>query len=324
MFIVKLKKSKKMTLKNQTFKNLLSVVLSNEVTIKLLLAFALAIAVLFHSVAQAPASTKRDYITNNMFWGNLTIAGKIIGKFNYAIEMEERRQADPEHAANPKQTVGSDHNNIFKNNYQRVFRPWIHYQITPKYRLSYNPITWFGTWAYPVNGQRSFQPEWRTSIQVTSEDHIGRVRIIQRYRFEYRWYGTKANIDDEDIFAGSPTTYSFLTQNQQMRFRYLFRTITPINNKELVKGTYYALVSTEIFLKFGHYIPNNQIYDQNRTYIGLGYKVSEALRLEGGYMLQNKMTLTNTAQNEVDLNSVLFVNVLIDDFNSIFRKKKQE
>jgi hypothetical protein len=313
-----------MLVHNHTLQKLRNDLISNEIIIKLALAFILVIAVLFHSMAQDPASTKRDYITNNMFWGNLTIAGKIKGKFSYALELEERRQADPEHAGNPKQTVGSDHNNIFKNNYQRVFRPWVHYQITPKYRLSYNPFTWFGTWAYPVNGKTSFQPEFRTSVQVTSEDRIGRIRIIQRYRFEYRWYGTKANIDDDDIFFGSPTTYDFVAANEQMRFRYLFRTITPINNKELVKGTYYALVSTELFLKFGHYIPNYQIYDQNRTYIGIGYKLSEAVRFEGGYMLQNKMSLTNTAQNEVDLNSVLFVNVLIDDFNSFFKKKKQD
>ncbi len=274
--------------------------------------------------AQAPATTQRDYIHNNMFWGNLVINGKIKGKFNYQCDFEERRQADPAHSPEPNATVGTNHANIFKNPYQNAIRPWIHYQPNKFLRFSISPITWFGTWSYPINDKTYFQPEFRTAFQITTNQFLGRVILNYRFRYEFRFYGVKTETHHPGDITGPGASYDFPEANQRGRFRYMVRAIVPFNNKELVKGTFYSLTSCEAFLNVGKNMKNANIFDQTRTYIGVGWKFAKEIRCEAGYLNQMAFRLNNTAKNNVDLNNCLFVNLIFDDLNSFFRKKKIE
>ncbi|MBC7452086.1 MAG: DUF2490 domain-containing protein [Cytophagales bacterium] len=274
--------------------------------------------------AQAPASTQRDYIYNNMFWGNMIILGKIKGKFYYQCDFEERRQADPSHSPEPGKTVGTDRANIFKNPYQNAVRPWIHYQHSKYLRLSISPITWFGTWSYPINGKTFYQPEWRISLQVTTNQFIDRVIINYRYRYEFRFFGVKTETDHTGDVFGPASSYRFLDSNEQGRFRFMTRVIVPLNNETLIKGTFYTMTSGEVFLRTGKNVKNSGLFDQTRIYLGLGLKVTDDIRIEAGYFNQTAFRLNNTAKNNVDVNSALFVNLLFDDFNKFFKKKKKE
>ena len=273
--------------------------------------------------AQAPASTPRDYIVNHMFWGNMVLAGKIKGKFDYQLDLEYRTQADPNHPADPGTTVGSDHYNIFKHPYQYAIRPWIHYQPTKHLRFSISPLTWFGTWQYPVDGVTYYQPEYRTAAQVTTYHSIGRVILDNRYRFEYRWYGVKVVDNDVSNPTGPSDSYDFLSSNEKMRFRYRLRVNIPLNKKVLEVGTCYLMTSSEIFLQLGNNVANANIFDQNRFYFGLGYKVSPMFRTETGFFNQTAFRFNNKAKNNVDVNNAIFVNLIFDDFNRLFRKKKK-
>jgi len=275
-------------------------------------------------IGQAPASTQRDYIHNNMFWGNLVIVGKIKGKFNYQCDFEERRQADPAHSQEPNTTVGDNKYNIFKNPYQNAIRPWIHYQPNKFLRFSISPITWFGTSSYPINGKTYFQPEFRTAFQITTNQYLGRVILNYRYRYEFRFYGIKEQTDHPGNVTGPSSSYDFPSGNHKGRFRYMVRALIPLNNKEIIKGTFYTMTSAEVFLNIGPNIKNANIFDQTRCYAGLGWKFAKEIRLEMGYMNQMAFRLNNTAKNNVDLNNCLFVNLIFDDFNSLFKKQKQE
>jgi hypothetical protein len=274
--------------------------------------------------AQAPASTQRDYIPNRMFWGNTIINGKIKGKFFYQLDLEYRRQADPQHPADPNTTVGSNHWNIIKHPYQYAARTWIHYIPNKNIRLSIDPIAWFGTWGAPVNGKSTFQPEYRSSLQVTFNQFLGRVILNYRYRYEFRWYGTKVTSNRPGSPFGDAESYSFLDANQQGRFRVMLRALIPLNSETIEKGTYYIMTSGEAFLKTGKNIKNANIFDQTRFYLGLGWKFAPEIRMEAGYFNQTAFRLNNKAKNNIDLNNALFVNLIFDDFNSLFRKKKEE
>ena len=274
--------------------------------------------------AQAPATTQRDYIHNNMFWGNMIIQGKIKGKFNYQCDLEERRQADPAHSPEPNSTVGHDHLNIIKHPYQNAVRPWIHYQHNKFLRFSVSPLTWFGTWNYPVNGKTYFQPEWRIAFQVMTNQFLGRVILNYRYRYEFRFYGKKVLTDQPGDITGPGSSYDFWDVNRKGRFRYMVRALIPLNNKQMVKGTIYTMTSVEVFLSVGKNVKSANIFDQTRCYAGLGYKIGKDTRIEAGYLNQMAFRLNNTAKNNVDLNNCLFVNIIFDDFNSFFKKKKAE
>jgi hypothetical protein len=272
-------------------------------------------------LAQHPKAI-RDYDSNHMLWFQLAINGKFKkdSKWSYQLEFEERRQADPQFAADPGHTVGSNHWNILKNPYQNAFRPFIHFQPNEKIRLSWSPITWFATWSFPTDGKVTYQPEYRTSPQITLYQSFGRVQIQHRFRDEFRFYGLKKTDEHLSDITGPSSSYSFLDINKHNRFRYLLRVIIPLNNTKLEKGTWYLMTSNEIFVKSGKYLANANLLDQNRFYLNLGYKFHPEIRAEIGYLNQTAFRFNNKAKNNVDFNNNLFVTLIFDNFNKLFQK----
>ncbi len=118
-----------------------------------------------------------------------------------------------------------------------------------------------------INEHRIFQ-------QFTSNQKIGAVKLGHRYRFEQR----------------------FIENDFKLRFRYFLSLNVPLTKKET--NSYYLSVYNEVFLN-----TKTNIYDRNRLYGGLGYKVNQNLRLEIGYMNQ---FFKNT--NRDQLNIISFIN----------------
>ncbi|WP_347923436.1 DUF2490 domain-containing protein [Pontimicrobium sp. SW4] len=103
-----------------------------------------------------------------------------------------------------------------------------------------------------INEHRIFQ-------QFTSKQTVGNVKLNHRYRFEQR----------------------FVESDFKMRFRYFLGLNIPLDKKEKGANKYYISAYNEIFLN-----TKSSIFDRNRVYAGLGYNISNALRLEAGYMNQ--------------------------------------
>jgi len=118
-----------------------------------------------------------------------------------------------------------------------------------------------------VNEHRIFQ-------QFTTKQKIGNVGLSHRYRFEQRFV--------EDDF--------------KMRFRYFLGFNIPLTKNE--NNRYYLSAYNEIFLN-----AQSSIFDRNRLYNGLGYKINSSLRLEIGYMNQFFET-----SNRDQLNIVTYLN----------------
>lgn len=102
--------------------------------------------------------------------------------------------------------------------------------------------------------------EHRVFQQFITRQSFGRVSIQHRYRFEQRW------IEKQPI---------------KYRFRYFLALNIPINNTEMADKTLYASVYNEVFLN-----SEDVIFDRNRLFLGLGYKLSNMARFELGYMNQ--------------------------------------
>ena len=117
---------------------------------------------------------------------------------------------------------------------------------------------------FDVNEHRIFQ-------QFINKTKIGIVSTQHRYRFEQRWV--------EGDF--------------RMRFRYFLALGIPLNKKEMVDGTLYASIYNEIFLN-----SKANVFDRNRLYTGLGYRLSSAVRVELGYMNQ---FLNNGNRDQVNM-----------------------
>tara|TARA_R110001583_G_scaffold174854_3_gene329360 strand:- start:7993 stop:8664 length:672 start_codon:yes stop_codon:yes gene_type:complete len=101
-----------------------------------------------------------------------------------------------------------------------------------------------------VNEHRIFQ-------QFITKQSIGNVKLSHRYRFEQR----------------------FIETNFKMRFRYFLAINIPFSAKKT--NNYYFSGYNEVFLN-----TESSIFDRNRLYGGLGYKLNDNIKFEMGYMNQ--------------------------------------
>lgn len=286
---------------------------------KCIFLFALASA----SFANAQSTATRDYISNIVSWNKLAISGNIYNKLSYQFDIEYRRQADPTAASEPTASVGNSKSNAFKNPFQYASRIWINYQVDKSLTFAISPIAWFGTWTAPVNEQATFQPEYRSSVQASFNQNLGRVIFNHRYRYDLRFMGLKMADETNSIF-GPASSYHFDKANIQSRFRYMLRATVPLNNTQIETGTYYTFSQAEIFIRSGDNVKNINLLDQFRSALGLGYKFSDHFRFELGYMNVVAYKFNNKAQNNIDVLHTVTLSVFMDDFQGMFKKKIPE
>ena len=103
-----------------------------------------------------------------------------------------------------------------------------------------------------VNEHRIFQ-------QAITKQSAGKLRLQHRYRFEQRFV--------EDDF--------------KLRLRYFLGLAYPLWKKEEMPNELYLSAYNEIFLN-----TTSNVFDRNRLYGGLGYRLNNRLRFELGYMNQ--------------------------------------
>lgn len=102
--------------------------------------------------------------------------------------------------------------------------------------------------------------EHRIYQQFISKQSVGSVKLSHRYRFEQR----------------------FIEDNFRIRFRYFLSLNIPFTSKEDENPSkWYLSAYNEIFLN-----GDSSIFDRNRVYGGLGYRLSKGVRFELGYMNQ--------------------------------------
>ena len=102
--------------------------------------------------------------------------------------------------------------------------------------------------------------EHRIFQQFITKQSFGRVAIQHRYRVEERW------VEDSDF---------------KWRFRYFLALNIALSNPEMMPDTWYLSLYNEIFLN-----GQNAVFDRNRIYAALGYRVSPQLKVEMGFMSQ--------------------------------------
>ena len=116
--------------------------------------------------------------------------------------------------------------------------------------------------------------EHRIYQQFITKQQFKGMSLQHRYRFEQR----------------------FVESDFKLRFRYFLGMNVPLSQKETNK--FYLSAYNEIFLN-----TKTSIFDRNRLYGGLGYKINDAIRFEIGYM--NQFFETSSRDQ---LNVVTFVN----------------
>lgn len=112
---------------------------------------------------------------------------------------------------------------------------------------------------YIYGGEKVNVEEHRIYQQFITKQSFSRFSISHRYRLEER----------------------FVNQDFKFRFRYFLAVKMALSKPKLEDNTLYLSGYNEIFLN-----GTSSIFDRNRLYGGLGYKVSSSLSFELGYMNQ--------------------------------------
>jgi hypothetical protein len=196
---------------------------------------------------------------NTIGWYNYFGTFKVSKKFGIHTEYQFRRDE------------------IITNWQQSLLRVGVNYQLNPKiqFRLGYAWIETFPYGEIPINGMGKDFTEHRLFQMATITDKVSIVDLSHRFMLEQRLVGrySNANLTNEDEFP------------LLNRFRYLYRMQLPLKGKEINIKTPYLAIYDEVFISFGKNV-NENIFDQNRVGILVGYRVSSSIRIEAGYLNQ--------------------------------------
>ncbi|MBC5995051.1 DUF2490 domain-containing protein [Pontibacter cellulosilyticus] len=156
--------------------------------------------------------------------------------------------------------------NLLKDPQQLLIRTGVNYNITDNamFTLGYGFIETYPYGDFPAADDFV---EHRIYEQLQLKGSISRVGLLHRYRLEQRW-------------VQSPITSDYTYLN---RARYMLRATLPLAGTTIEAREPYLAAYDEVFIGFGNNIQRN-IFDQNRAYLALGYRFSDAAALEVGYL----------------------------------------
>ena len=141
-------------------------------------------------------------------------------------------------------------------------RPYFTYNVAKNVQLGVS-TEYHQHYEYnPEGGPQSFREEFRIDLQAILNQHLGRVWVQHRYRYEFR------NINSDG----------------GRRIRYRFQITVPFNRESLEKGAIFLNANIEPFIT----TQPEWVFDQNRIYGGIGYAFSPSLNFQVGYMARQR------------------------------------
>jgi hypothetical protein len=167
-----------------------------------------------------------------------------------------------------------------------MFRPGLTYLISNKHELTLGYLL-NESYTYPEAAAEYQLTEHRIWEQYIFKHKVKTVAATHRFRLEQRFI-ERYNADE--LFS--------------QRFRYFLRFLIPLKKEAetFEKGVFVAL-QNEVFLNLlNKQELNDSLFDQNRAYGALGYRVSKKFDAEVGYMNQAvKGSVRNTSNNIIQL-----------------------
>lgn len=154
---------------------------------------------------------------------------------------------------------------------QSLLRAGLNYKFNAQASAQFG-LAWVLTYPYgeySLAATPKTYPEMRIHEQLTLSSAIGKINFSNRIRLEQRWIGKL-----KTMASDGPDEWIYLN-----RLRDLVRFEVPVTKK------LYTGVFDEIFIGFGKNIGEN-VFDQNRVCLFLGYKFTSQWKLEGGYFSQ--------------------------------------
>lgn len=254
--------------------------------------------ILFLLPQSGTGQSQKVIYPHTVFWHKTEANTMINDKLGYGFDWVYRRKNE------------MNEGSMFDAPLRNSFRPWINYQTSKLSRLSISPIGYMNTNEYigkPEDYNRLPFNEWRSTFQFLhhTKTSNGKWMHTWRYRYELRW-------QENPVLEN----YRFFTRFRlRYRFRYMINTNDFYENKTL-----YAAVSNEIGLNMGKNVVLNT-FNQNRLYVGLGYRFLNAARVELRYL--DRFRTRGATGYEFDQDKGIMLGIYIDDWKALGKEKVQ-
>lgn len=167
--------------------------------------------------------------------------------------------------------------NYISNWQQSLLRTGVNYHANSSTTLRIG-YAWAETYAYgdyPINAFGKTFTEHRIYEVATFAQRTGSLDLSHRIMLEQRWLPRYAS-----AASAKPDDWLFMN-----RARYMLRLQHSLKGKTLEDKEPYVAAYDEILVGFGKNV-NENIFDQNRLGLLLGYRFSSKFRLEAGYLSQ--------------------------------------
>lgn len=205
------------------------------------------------------AQAQRNTVINNNAWLVYNGDHKVSDKWGVHLEMQVRR------------------NELLSKPMQLLPRVGINYYFNPQVMATagYAYVETDPYGKFPVTTKFGESRAWE---QIQIKNQFNRVEQVNRIRLEQRFVNLPVRSATDGTYKPGPAVYS-------NRIRLQNRIAVPLNGKTIVDKSVYVTAADEIFVNFGKNVGKN-IFDQNRAYAAIGYKVPKLGRVEAGYLWQ--------------------------------------
>ncbi|MEQ8302351.1 MAG: DUF2490 domain-containing protein [Cyclobacteriaceae bacterium] len=201
---------------------------------------------------------QKDIATQNNSWYMYFGNHKVTDKVGIHTEFQWRR------------------NGLIKDVGQSLTRLGVDYKLSPSVMATAG-YAYIVTWPYGEQPVAFKFREHRIWQQLFLTHSSGRFFFNHRFRLEQRFI--EKRMDNGDGTSSNDGSF------YKNRARYRFFVSVPLNNNELVKGTFFVSAYDEVFLQFGPNFGLNYL-DQNRLYGAIGYVVDRNANVQLGYLNQ--------------------------------------
>ncbi len=163
---------------------------------------------------------------------------------------------------------------------QFLARAGLGYNLKPQNNNLLLGYAYIATDAYDeFDNNTSTKIEHRIYQQYLYKNKVGSNSLTHRFRLEERFF---------------PNEFG-------LRARYFISLQKPLGSKTIAKGNTYLSAYNELFVDI-----KDPKFDRNRLYGGLGYGITESLRIETGYMIQAQKNITRGQLQLIIVNNLPF------------------
>ena len=163
---------------------------------------------------------------------------------------------------------------------QFLARAGLGYNLKPQNHNLLLGYAYIATDAYDeFDNNTSTKIEHRIYQQYLYKNKVGANSLTHRFRLEERFF---------------PNEFG-------LRVRYFISVQKPLGSKTIAKGNTYLSAYNELFVDI-----KDPKFDRNRLYGGLGYGITESLRIETGYMIQAQKNITRGQLQLIIVNNLPF------------------